>query len=88
MWILMHGGNPDGGITIYSDSKLAIGCATRKWRPRRNVLLVNNLQSIATTAILQTNVVYHWVKAHSCNRYNQFADEAAKLVASGVEILF
>ena len=60
-------------VTIYSDSSYLVNTMTRNWKRRVNHDLWDRLDSLAQGR----EVVWHWVRGHAGNRWNEEADRLA-----------
>ena len=70
-------------INIYSDSKLCINCAEKKWKKKANLDLWQEFETKSSTK----NIIFHWVKGHSGNIYNELVDKLAFKEASQILLI-
>ena len=61
-------------VTIYTDSKLTIKCATGEWRRKKNLDLWREYDIVSKGM----QVSFEWVKGHSGDRYNEIVDQLAR----------
>ncbi len=66
-------------VTIYTDSKYAIGVLSKEWKAKANVDLIARIKK-KLKARVKVNLVY--VKGHAGIEYNEKADELARLAVS------
>ena len=67
-------------IDIYSDSQWCINCAKNIWKKKANLDLWEEFHKYSKTK----KIVFHWVKGHSGNKYNDFVDKLAFKEASQI----
>lgn len=68
------------GLKFYTDSQYAIGILSKGWKAQKNVELVTEIRNL----LIGKNIKFEWVKGHSSNQINEFADGLAKQAAEGV----
>lgn len=61
-------------LEIRSDSQWAIQCATKKWRAKENLDLLQQLWDMLS----QRDVIFTWVRGHNNEPGNEAADELAR----------
>lgn len=78
--------SPVDSITIYTDSMYVIGCATRGWKRKKNVMLwqVFDLE-FERVSKLCPNITFQHVKGHADNYWNNYVDKLA--VSASQELL-
>jgi ribonuclease HI len=64
-------------VTVHSDSKYVIECASRNWKRNKNLDLWNHYNFVSQ----EKNITYIWVKGHSGNHFNEVADSLAHTYA-------
>ena len=70
-------------VLVAFDSLYAARTSLQRWRARSNTRLVANCISSVDHTIRNYHASWAWVKGHSNNHWNDLADAAAKLGASG-----
>ena len=68
---------------IYSDSKLAINCASGLWKRNKNLDLWEEYDVVCRNK----KVTFKWVKGHSNNYYNEKVDKLALKEAKSIIIV-
>lgn len=72
---------PPGDYKIYTDSQLTMNCASGKWKRKANT----DLWSVFDNVSRDKNLLWHWVKAHNGDKYNEMVDELARNSAKSVK---
>lgn len=62
-------------LDIYTDSQYAMNIFSGKWAPKTNTDLVNQFKSHSRSLKM---VVFHWVRGHNGNEYNEMVDDMAR----------
>ncbi len=62
-------------IEVYTDSQYVIGIFQKNWNAKANQALIAGVKKELEYF---PNLVFHWVKAHNGDKYNEMADELAK----------
>jgi ribonuclease HI len=60
-------------VTLYSDSKLVVNCASGKWKRKANLDLWARLNPL----LERHAVTFKWVRGHASNKWNIRCDELA-----------
>lgn len=69
---------PIDSLIIYTDSQYVIGCATKGWQRKKNILLWRKYDEVFKRASeLCSDIQFVWIKGHSDNEHNCRADELA-----------
>ena len=68
---------------VFYDSKWAANVGRQRWRARCNVMLAGKVASAVAQAAASFDLSWQWVKGHSDNEFNEKADAAANMGASG-----
>jgi ribonuclease HI len=62
---------------------LCINCAEKKWKKKANLDLWQEFETKSSTK----NIIFHWVKGHSGNIYNELVDKLAFKEASQILLI-
>lgn len=62
-------------IEVYTDSQYVIGIFQKNWKAKANKELIIEVKKELEYF---PNLVFHWVKAHNGDEYNELADALAK----------
>ena len=77
---------PIDSLTIYTDSMYVIGCATKGWKRKKNILLWRVFdEELERVSKICPKIVFQHVKGHSENKWNNYVDKLA--VAASQELL-
>lgn len=83
---------PEVHIKIFSDSLWSINVLTEKWRPKKNLDLIREAQTLMGNrnplmAQSPHRIILEWVKGHSTSPQNRIADYLANEAARRQKII-
>lgn len=65
-------------LTIYTDSMYVIGCATKGWKRKKNIIMWEEFdKQYNRVKELCSNISFIHVDGHSGNKYNELCDKLA-----------